>query len=66
MGDYKPLKFVWDGPRKTINLCGCKLNKEESGARCDGSHNKIDFDDLSKYEVGFNRTEEWKAQWPNY
>ena len=26
MGDYKPLKFIWDGSRKAVNLCGCKMN----------------------------------------
>mmetsp|Transcript_13246 Transcript_13246/g.16824 ORF Transcript_13246/g.16824 Transcript_13246/m.16824 type:complete len:157 (-) Transcript_13246:126-596(-) len=59
LGDFKPLKFVWDGPKQTVSLCGCKLNKDESGARCDGSHRRIDFDDMSKYKPNFTRTKEW-------
>ena len=65
MGEFKPLKFVWDGPKQTVNLCGCKLNREANGARCDGSHNRIEFDNLdTKYKPGFVRTEEWLSQFP--
>ena len=45
-GNFKPLKFTWDGPAQSVNLCACKFNKDESGPRCDGSHNKVDFDNL--------------------
>ena len=64
MGDYKPLKFVWDGPKQTVGLCGCKLNKDESGPRCDGSHRKIDFDNMEQYEAQFTRSEEWLSKSP--
>ena len=59
--NYKPLRFVYDGPTdegtdtKDVFLCTCKLNKVSKGPFCDGSHNKIVWDELYKnYKVGFN------------
>jgi CDGSH-type Zn-finger protein len=44
---FKPLKFVFEGDKEsaeeveTKSLCGCKHNKVESGAFCDGSHKNL-------------------------
>ena len=58
---YIPLKFIYDGETdegtdtKSKYLCGCKLNAYSKGPFCDGSHKKIDFNNLNeKYKVGFN------------
>lgn len=44
---YKPLKFTFEGEdenpdeEQKVGLCGCKHNKPESGAFCDGSHKNV-------------------------
>ena len=48
---YKPLKFTYQGEKRAI--CGCKVNKFEMGPFCDGSHSKLDFENLP--EAGFNK-----------
>ena len=62
MGDFKPLKFVWNGPKKNVFLCACKMSQDAAGPKCDGSHRHIDWDNLDQYEPGFTRTDEWKAK----
>lgn len=55
--DFRPLQFTWDKPDKLkAGLCGCKMNKDESGAMCDGSHKFIgDPQQLHLKPVGFFR-----------
>ncbi|CDW82752.1 glutamate synthase [Stylonychia lemnae] len=50
---FKPLKFTHQDEDKIIGLCGCKLNKVEKGAYCDGSHKKIDYDSIEKERIKF-------------
>lgn len=40
----EPLKFVHEGETtEDAILCGCKNNKKESGAYCDGSHKYLNW-----------------------
>jgi CDGSH-type Zn-finger protein len=40
----EPLKFVHEGETtEEAILCGCKNNKKESGAYCDGSHKYLNW-----------------------
>ena len=41
---YKPLKFTWNEDTTTKGLCGCKRNKDESLALCDGKHKDESID----------------------
>ena len=43
--------FKYDEAKKGI--CACKVNKFESGPYCDGSHKRLDLDNLP--EAGFNQ-----------
>ena len=36
--EWKPYKFTYDGEAERKSICGCKMNKDESGERCDRSH----------------------------
>ena len=55
------MRFVYEGETdegtdtKVRGLCTCKLNKVSKGPFCDGSHMRVQWDDLYKtYKVGFN------------
>ncbi|TNV80552.1 hypothetical protein FGO68_gene2574 [Halteria grandinella] len=39
----KPMVFVHEQPTGNYLLCGCKNNKKESGAHCDGSHKNMQW-----------------------
>ena len=60
--EFKPLKFTWDKPDKMkASVCGCKLNKDESGAICDRSHRFIpNPEDVHLQPVGFFREPAFK------
>ena len=57
--EWKPYKFTYDGDDKKKYLCFCKLNKDESGFRCDGSHKRFDFENPDKYKPDFRRDPDW-------
>ena len=41
---HLPLVFKHEGPTtEDAYLCGCKNNKKESGAYCDGSHKNLQW-----------------------
>ena len=61
--DFKPFKFTWEEESRRQSICGCKMNRDDRGAKCDRSHRLVDFDDLSKYKPGFHREEKWLDIW---
>ena len=44
--DYKPYKFVWEEESRRQSICGCKLNRDDRGPKCDRSHRLVDFENL--------------------
>ena len=42
--------FKFDESKKSF--CACKVNKYENGPYCDGSHKRVDLDNIP--EAGFN------------
>jgi len=53
------MKLEWTEADAKKGMCGCKLNKDESGVFCDGSHRFLP-EDISKEKVGFQREPAWK------
>ena len=46
--DFKPYKFTWEEPNKRQSICGCKLNRDDRGPKCDRTHRLVDFDNLDR------------------
>ena len=61
--EFKPYKFVWEEESRRQSICGCKLNRDDRGPKCDRSHRLVDFEDLSQYKPGFHREEKWLDIW---
>ena len=51
--EFKPYKFTWEEPDKKQSICGCKLNRDDRGAKCDRSHRLVDFENLEDLKPGF-------------
>ena len=61
--EFKPFKFTWEEESRRQSICGCKMNRDDRGAKCDRSHRLVDFDNLDQYEPGFHREEKWLDNW---
>ena len=61
--EFKPFKFTWEEESRKQSICGCKLNRDDRGAKCDRSHKLVDFENLEQYKPGFHREEKWLDIW---
>jgi hypothetical protein len=53
------MAYTWEEEESQIrNICGCKMNLDESGPFCDRSHRHHDVMDVADKPVGFFRTKE--------
>ena len=44
--EFRPFKFTWEEESRRQSICGCKMNRDDRGAKCDRSHRLVDFDNL--------------------
>ena len=46
-----------------MSVCGCKMNKDESGFKCDRSHRLVHWEALEQYKPDFRRDPHWLDIW---
>ena len=61
--EFLPYKFTYDGEAKVKSICGCKMNRDDRGEKCDRSHLLVDFDNLDKYKPDWKRDPDWLEIW---
>ena len=61
--EFKPYKFTWEEESRTQSICGCKLNRDDRGPKCDRSHRIVDWENFDKLKPGFNREQKWLDIW---
>ena len=61
--EWRPYKFTYDGEAKVKGICGCKMNRDDSGEKCDRSHRVFHFDAPEQYKPDFRRDPHWLNMW---